>query len=201
MCWCLLVVVCAMFMHGVHAHAEVIDLEGTVKAVDASARTITIERTTPKGTKTLELEVTKKAGDLGTVEVGDTISLSYDPDLEVVTKLAPGQQAQQAHGPTAEVNALQELDGAGHEDQPWVILVCTEPNAEKKGMLTIYRRGTPSEPFTYMGIVQVDGKQLPGRFGRYIEATNELYFSRGGKEHLEIAVLRSFDPEQMVKPE
>jgi len=57
-------------------------------AVDASARTITIERTTPKGTKTLELEVTKKAGDLGTVKAGDKISFSYDPDLEVVTKIA-----------------------------------------------------------------------------------------------------------------
>jgi len=42
------------------APAEVLELEGTVKAVDSSARSITIERKTPKGTKTLELEVTKK---------------------------------------------------------------------------------------------------------------------------------------------
>lgn len=67
--------------------AEVIDLEGTVKAVDVSARTITIERKTAKGTKTLELEVTKKAGDLSSVEAGDSISFSYDPDLEIVTKI------------------------------------------------------------------------------------------------------------------
>lgn len=72
------------------AIAEVIDLEGTVKAVDVSARTITIERKTPKGTKTLELEVTKKAGDLSSVKAGDTISFSYDPDLELVTKLGGG---------------------------------------------------------------------------------------------------------------
>ena len=69
------------------AHAEVLDLEGTVKAVDATARTITIERKTPKGTKTLELEVTKKAGDLSSVKAGDSISFSYDPDLEFVTNI------------------------------------------------------------------------------------------------------------------
>jgi carboxyl-terminal processing protease len=67
--------------------AETLDLEGTVKAVDATARTITIERKTPKGTKTLELEVNKKAGDLNGVKVGDRLSFSYDPDLEIVTRL------------------------------------------------------------------------------------------------------------------
>jgi len=70
------------------AHAEVLELEGTVKAVDATARSITIERKTPKGNKTLELEVTKKAGDLSGVKAGDSISFSYDPDLEIVTKVA-----------------------------------------------------------------------------------------------------------------
>ena len=127
------------------AHAEVIDLKGTIKAVDTSARTIAIERKTPNGTKTLELEVTKKAGDLCTVKVGDTISLSYDPDLEVVTKLGAGQQAQQAHGTTAGVIALQELDGAGHEDQPWVspdgltIYWTTQKPGEKKQIWTASR--------------------------------------------------------------
>jgi carboxyl-terminal processing protease len=72
-------------------HAEVIDLEGTVKAIDATARTITIERKTPKGVKTLELEVNKKAGDLASVKVGDRIAFSYDPDLELVTRLGSGQ--------------------------------------------------------------------------------------------------------------
>lgn len=69
------------------AHAEVIELEGTVKAVDADARTISIERKTAKGTKTLDLEVNKKAGDLSAVKVGDKISFSYDPDLELITKI------------------------------------------------------------------------------------------------------------------
>ena len=74
-------------------HAEVIELEGTIKAVDAESRTISIERKTAKGTKTLDLEVTKKAGDLGTVKAGDKISFSYDPDLEVVTKFGGAKGA------------------------------------------------------------------------------------------------------------
>lgn len=80
-------------------------------------------------------------------------------------------------------------------------LICTEPNAEKKSVLTVYRREALTEPFVYMGIVHVDGKQLPGRFGRYVEATKELFFSRGSKDGLEIAVLRPFDPDRMVKLE
>jgi hypothetical protein len=78
----------ALVLSGISlAHAEVLELEGTVKAVDATARTMSVERKTPKGTKTLELEVNKKAGDLSSVKVGDRITFSYDPDLELVTKL------------------------------------------------------------------------------------------------------------------
>jgi hypothetical protein len=72
------------------ARAEVLELEGTVKAVDTTTRTMSVERKTPKGTKTLELEVNKKAGDLSSVKVGDRITFSYDPDLELVTKLGGG---------------------------------------------------------------------------------------------------------------
>jgi len=69
------------------AHAEVVELEGTVKAVDAAARSITIERKAAKGTKTLELEVAKEVGDLSVVKAGNRIAFSYDPTLQVVTKL------------------------------------------------------------------------------------------------------------------
>jgi hypothetical protein len=86
-----LVLACCVL--GSSSYAEVIDLEGTVKSVDAESRTICIERKTPKGTKTLELEVTKKAGDLSAIKAGDKISFSYDPDLEVVTKIDSGKVA------------------------------------------------------------------------------------------------------------
>jgi hypothetical protein len=63
----------ALGVLGGNGHAEVIELEGTVKAVDADARTISIARKTAKGEKTLDLEVNKKAGDLSAVKVGDKI--------------------------------------------------------------------------------------------------------------------------------
>lgn len=93
---------CLVALTNAVAHAEVIELEGTIKAIDASSRSITIERETPKGTKTLELEVTKKAGDLSSVKVGEEISFSYDPDLELVTKIGGGgKPAEKGSGATA----------------------------------------------------------------------------------------------------
>ena len=68
-------------------YAEVIDLEGTVKSIDKDARTLSVVRKTPKGEKVLELEVAKKAGDLSGLAEGQSISLRYDPDLEIVFKL------------------------------------------------------------------------------------------------------------------
>lgn len=107
----------ALFFLCCPAYAEVVELEGTVKAVDADAGTISIERKTAKGTKTLDLEVNKKAGDLSSLKVGDEISFSYDPDLELVTKLG-GWAASPKQ--TGEVKVLHELDTKGHENHPWV---------------------------------------------------------------------------------
>jgi hypothetical protein len=77
------------------ALSEILELEGNVKAVDAADRTLSVERKTPKGNKTLELEVTKKAGDLSSLKVGDRITFSYDPDLEIVTKLGSGDAGEE----------------------------------------------------------------------------------------------------------
>ncbi len=77
------------------AHAEVIELEGKVKSIDKDARTISVVHKTAKGEKVLDLEVAKKAGDLSEVEEGDSVAFSYDPDLELITKIAEqGQQAE-----------------------------------------------------------------------------------------------------------
>jgi hypothetical protein len=69
------------------AKAEVLELEGMVKAVDASARTISVERTTSKGKKTLQVEVAKSVPNLRHVRPGAGVSFDYDPGLELVTKL------------------------------------------------------------------------------------------------------------------
>jgi hypothetical protein len=85
------------------ANAEVLELEGRVKSIDRDARTISVVRKTAKGEKTLELEVAKKAGDLSEVEEGDSVSFSYDPDLELITKIAEegGQPAEKTPGQKA----------------------------------------------------------------------------------------------------
>jgi hypothetical protein len=63
----MLAMAAAPFSMVTNAPAEVIELEGKVKSVDAEARAISIERKTAEGTKTLDLEVNKKAGDLSAV--------------------------------------------------------------------------------------------------------------------------------------
>ena len=86
------------------AHAEVIELEGTIKSIDQDARAIAITRKTPKGEKVLELEVAKNAGDISGFKEGDKISFAYNPDAEIVTKIEKGLSEEGKR-------ALKELEG------------------------------------------------------------------------------------------
>lgn len=85
------------------AHAEVLELEGTVKSIDKDARAISIVRKTPKGEKVLDLEVAKNAGDLSALKPGDAVAFTYSPDLEIISKIEKGlgEEAQ------ADLKALQ----------------------------------------------------------------------------------------------
>jgi hypothetical protein len=75
----------------VTAHAEIITIDGTVKSVDAKKRTITVE----SGTKTRSFDVSSKAkvsidgedSGLDGLKEGQTVSLSYHDQLEVVVKI------------------------------------------------------------------------------------------------------------------
>jgi Cu/Ag efflux protein CusF len=129
------------------AYAEVIELEGVVKAVDAEDRSITIERKTAKGTKTLELEVAKKAGNLSAVKVGDSVSFSYDPSLEIVTGIGGGTTARSGSGLVRgnpirliQPNSLEGWEFEKPVDEPtWAVsdgvLICTGegPNLKTTG--------------------------------------------------------------------
>jgi len=70
-----------------HATADVLELEGTVKAIDAASRFITIVRKTPKGEKVMELEVATNAGDISGFKEGDPVAFTYNPDLEIISKI------------------------------------------------------------------------------------------------------------------
>lgn len=85
------------------AHAEVIELDGTIKSLDHDSRAISIVRKTPKGQKVLDLEVAKNAGDIDSLKVGDKISFAYNPDAEIVTKIEKGLSKEAA----SDVKALQ----------------------------------------------------------------------------------------------
>ena len=76
-----------MFLFCTSIHAEVIELDGTIKSLDQDSRAISIVRKTPKGEKVLDLEVAKNAGDIDSLKVGDKISFAYNPDAEIVTKI------------------------------------------------------------------------------------------------------------------
>jgi hypothetical protein len=81
-------VFCIAVLGSAVAHAEVLELEGTVKAVDREARTVSIVRKTSKGDKVLDLEVAKNAGDLSSIEDGDEVAISYDSGLELIASIA-----------------------------------------------------------------------------------------------------------------
>ena len=83
------------------AEGAEVKIEGVLKAVDSEERLLTIERTTPKGTKELSLEAAEEAGDLSALKVGERITVSYDSTLEVVSKIIgiTGQMAKDDPAP------------------------------------------------------------------------------------------------------
>ena len=92
--WLSGVLLCVCF-GGLVARAEVIELEGTVKAVDADARTVTIERKSASGPKVTTFDVASSAGDLGSLAVGKRIAFSFDNTLEIITALQTGSEGAQ----------------------------------------------------------------------------------------------------------
>jgi len=106
MCRCLrmVMIVASLTSFASVANAEVLELEGTIKAIDAEARSVTIVRKTPKGEKELELEVAKNAGDLAGLKAGDRVSFAYNPDVDIISKIEKGLSEEAAA-------TLKELEG------------------------------------------------------------------------------------------
>jgi hypothetical protein len=95
-----LLLLCCVAFHAAVVRAEVLNVEGTVKKVDAKDRSITFLQEKSGGRpfkeKTrIELQVPQQAvvtlGDwpiaVEDIEVGDKVALKYDPDSKVVTEL------------------------------------------------------------------------------------------------------------------
>src|SRR4051812_11854056 len=96
-------------------HAEVINLEGTIKSVDAKRRTITLDT----GSKTLTLDVSSKAkvsvggkdSNLDLLKGGQKVSVSYHDKLEVVLKVEADSQSSAAEGGWQTLSSGNSLDG------------------------------------------------------------------------------------------
>lgn len=90
---------------GTALRADVIEVEGTVKEINAEERTLTLSRKRGKAEKLIELEVSRKAVvreggadvDLADIKAGDEVAVTYDSKLEIVTEMS--REAKAGGGP------------------------------------------------------------------------------------------------------
>jgi uncharacterized protein (TIGR03067 family) len=130
------------------AHAEVLELEGTVKSIEPASRSISIVRRTPKGEKVLDLEVAKNAGDLFSLKPGDAVAFAYNPDLEIISKLEKGLSEDAA----ADLKALQGK---------WVATTLViSGNKLTKGEMQRHSRTFAIDGTKYTETIYRDGKVL-----------------------------------------
>ena len=111
-----LIVVCGVLFQPVEA--AVVEVEVTVKSVDCKSRQISVTYETKEGSKTIDLDVCRKAtisinGDVATldsVRSGQKATITYDRELAIITKIAIG---------TANQSSLAK----GEEDRPFIVTV------------------------------------------------------------------------------
>ena len=116
-----------------------VELSGKVLAVDSAGRWITIERDKGDSKKPVTLDVADSVLAGKELALGTSVTLDYDPESEVITKIVGGgTESPSGNDEMAQVILIQELDAAGHEDQPWVtpdgltIFWTTQKPGEKK---------------------------------------------------------------------
>jgi hypothetical protein len=112
---------CLIALGGSVAYAEVLELEGTIKAIDQEARSVSIVRQTPKGEKVLDLEIAKTVGDISTLKVGNEVSFSYNPNADIITQISSRTSTQSAEDAyrakvAAHLEKCQQGLAAIHED-------------------------------------------------------------------------------------
>ena len=67
-------------------------------------------------------------------------------------------------------------------------------------IILVYRRDDADGSYRELGPIIVNGSELRGRFPRYVEASNELYFEqRTNESPLQVSVLEGFDPDEYFK--
>ena len=142
------------------AQAEVLELEGTVKSVDAASRSISIVRKTPKGDKVLELEVAKNAGDISGFKEGDPVAFAYNPDVDIISKIEKGM----SEAASAEIKAMEGVWKVTAEHEFGRVLTKEEMRKRNrhitiKGNTFSTDRVTGDKLGTYTGFIQVSPEQ------------------------------------------
>ena len=100
---------CACCFLWLSANTNGVELTGLVQGVDVAARTITIERQAGGSVKTMTLDVAPQAQGLDRVKKGSPITITFDPEAELVTTLRFTETtADQKDGST---NGTEELQG------------------------------------------------------------------------------------------
>jgi len=104
------------FLAASQVQAEVVTIDVTVKAIDAKERTITVTKTSKTKSKDIELEIGKKAkvsrdgkdAALDSIKPGQKVSVSYETELEVITKIEVGDggDSPKPDEPTSETPGL-----------------------------------------------------------------------------------------------
>ena len=106
--------------------AAVVEVEVTIKSVNPQARGISVVYETNLGQKTIELDVSRKAeitvngkeGGLDSLKPGQKAKITYEKELQVVTKIeATGQAKAAAEEP--ELAEVSELNDEGNISHPW----------------------------------------------------------------------------------
>ena len=157
--------------------AEVITIDVTVKAVDAKERSITVTKTSKTKSKDLELEVGKKAkivvagkdATLDSLKPGQRASVSYESDLEVVTKIeaTDGDTAIQ-DGDTSNSKAIKKVGCrvkwtiSETGDSTLIINTPSEPNVSADGSMIRHDDGSVEFQHDFETAEAVDRALLSG---------------------------------------
>jgi uncharacterized protein (TIGR03067 family) len=89
------------------AHAEVIELEGTIKSVDASKREITIGRKTLDVAKKCRITIDGKELGIEDLKQDQEATVEYDSELEVAKSITVGEDAAADEAVARDMKALQ----------------------------------------------------------------------------------------------
>ena len=89
------------------AHAEVLELEGTVKSIDPSKREITIGRKTLDVAKKCRITIDGKESEIDDLKPNQDAKVEYDSELEVAKSITVGEDAAADEAVARDMKALQ----------------------------------------------------------------------------------------------